>query len=271
LAELGIASDREREWETRIGGLGVRILDSLGFVDVQGLRAKLRVLDRSLEEHAYQQMIGAVAGLLFGLGIVFSATLLELGLPAGVALVLPFALMVGGWLLPNVPLTEQVEARRASFRHGLSAYLDLVTIMLAAGQELGQAMERAAEAGENWTFVEIRHALKRARNTGRDAWDILDELGADLGIEKLRELATSVTLAGKRGATIKTTLATQADSLRATLAAEVEIAAERRTQRMAFPGVLILLGLMAFVGIAALNSIEPASPPPDAPATVTTR
>jgi tight adherence protein C len=74
-------------------------------------------------------------------------------------------------------------------------------------------------------------------------------------VPELQELAASVALAGAQGARIRQSLVAKADALRAAQAAELEAAAERRTERMLVPLMIMAFGLTLFVGYAAVQSI----------------
>ena len=86
-------------------------------------------------------------------------------------------------------------------------------------------------------------------------WDAFDELGAQLGVVELRELAASVRLAGEQGAKIKASLASKAAALRAQQLARMEAAAHAASERMALPNVAMFLGFLIFAGYPALISI----------------
>jgi len=241
--------------QSLLARLGVAIMGSLGIDSRPKLVDQLRILDKSMERHAYEKMLAATAG--FALPVLTGGVLLSGGVsvsPLVVFLVGAVAAAVG-FLYPDVPLAEKVEHRRRAFRHSFSAYLDLVTILLAGGAGIESALEGAAEAGDGWAFAEIRRALRRARLTHRTPWDAFDELGADLGVSELRELAASVSLAGDHGARIKGSLTAKADALRASQAAELEAAAETRTEKMIVPVVVMILGLVLFIAFGAVDAI----------------
>lgn len=242
-----------RSW---FGTAALAALESVGLAGGPGLQRKLRILGKPHAKHAYEKMLGAIAGA--GLPLLLSAVLLAATVEVPVAVIgfSTLALTAGGFLYPDVPLDEQVEARRRGFRHAFSAYLDLVTIALAGGAGLESSLEGAAEAGDGWAFAEIRRALRRARLTRRTPWDAFAELGEELGVREVCELAASISLAGDHGARVKASLAAKADALRATQAAEIEANAEVRTEKMIVPVVVMVLGLVLFIGFGAVDAIS---------------
>ena len=243
-------------WQRRLGRLGVRIIESLGFVDAGVLKERLRVLDKSIERHAYEKLFGAVVG--FSLPVLMVLVIALGGVAVSPLLGLAAAVIFGaaGFFYPDLPLGEKVEKRRQAFRHALSSYLDLVTIILAGGGGIESALEGAADAGDGWAFAEIRGALRRARLTRRSPWELFNELGEDLGIDELQELSSSVALAGGQGAKVKQSLIAKADALRAAQAAELEAAAEVQTEKMIVPVVVLIIGLVLFIGYGAVDAIS---------------
>jgi Flp pilus assembly protein TadB len=238
---------------------GLHLMRIAGVADRPRLLDQLRVLDKPLERHAYEKLLAATAGFGFvtltgaALGIVGTAVSpLVVGVAATV-------MAIGGFFYPDLPLADQVTARRAAFKHAFSAYLDLVTILLAGGAGIESALQGAADAGDGWAFGEIRRALRRARLTRRTPWDAFDQLGTELGVNELNELAASVSLAGDHGARIKDSLTARADALRSSQAAELEADAEARTERMIVPVVVMILGLVLFIAFGAVDAITDSS------------
>ena len=244
-----------------LGRVGVRLLEAVGFTDVGRLNDKLRVLDRTVEQHAYEKLLAGGFGFVLP---IFGGVLLALGgIAVSPVVILLASLAVGaaGFFYPDLPLTERVEERRRQFRHALSSYLDLVTILMAGGAGTESALEGAAEDGEGWPFIELRGALRRASLTRSSPWEAFEELGIELGVAELQELAASVALAGAQGAKIKQSLVAKADAMRAAQSAEIETISERQTEKMLVPLVVMAFGVSMFVGYGAIESITSGSDP----------
>ncbi len=241
--------------QQRLGSRGLAVMRSLGVGDSDKLTEQLRVLDKPLERHGYEKMLAATAGFaiptLLALVLIAGGVAVPIG-PLGIAAI---AMAVVGFYYPDLPLAEKVEERRRAFRHAFSAYLDLVTILLAGGAGIESALEGAAESGDGWAFSEIRRALRRARLTRQTPWDAFDLLGTELGVNELNELAASISLAGDHGARVKASLTAKADALRAAQAAELETNAEARTEKMIVPVVVMILGLVLFIAFGAVDAI----------------
>ena len=240
----------------RLGRAALGLFEATGFSNTDRLGRRLRTLDKTVERHAYEKLLGAIVGLViptvFGLVLVAAGVAVSSGL---VSLVAAGSAAIG-FLYPDLGLTEQVERRRRAFRHSLSAFLDLVTIILAGGGGLETALDSAAESGEGWAFTEIRQSLRRARLSGRTPWEVFDELGGTLGIDELRELAASAHLAGDQGARIRASLAAKADSMRARQTAVIEAQAEAATEKMLLPVVALVVGMILFIGFGVVQAIS---------------
>lgn len=243
-------------WQRTLSRTGIRLVDAFGIGNRAQLRQQLRILDKPIERHAYEKVLGAIVGFLLPNLVAAATALAGAGVSPVVALLAGLACAAGGFLYPDLPLAEQVEARQQAFRHALSSYLDLVTIILAGGGGVESALRGAAEAGDGWAFDEIRSVLRRAEFTGATPWDAFADLGAELGVNELTELAASVGLAGGQGAKIRRSLAAKADALRAQQAAAIETNAETRTEKMIVPVTVMIIGLTLFVGFGAVQAIS---------------
>jgi Flp pilus assembly protein TadB len=241
--------------QSLLASIGSTLMQAIGQADKPSLAEQLRVLDKTMERHAYEKMLGATAG--FTLPVLAGVVMLAggVGVSPIVLLLVGLVTAAAGFFYPDLPLAERVEERRRAFRHAFSAYLDLVTILLAGGAGIESALEGAAESGEGWAFAKIRSSLRRARLTRRTPWDAFDQLGEELGVNELVELASSVSLAGDHGARVKGSLTAKADALRAAQAAELEAAAETRTEKMIVPVVVMILGLVLFIAFGAVDAI----------------
>jgi pilus assembly protein TadC len=240
----------------RIGQAAARVLEATGLVDLGGLEHRLRALGKPIETHAYEKLIGALGGLLIPVTFGLTLTAAGVGLAPGWTAILGVGFGLVGFMWPDLRLSEQIERRRRDFRHSLSAYLDLVTIILAGGGGLETALQTAADLGEGWAFSEIRTALHTARLTNRTPWEVFDELGGELGVDELRELAASAHLAGDRGARVRASLAAKADSMRSGQTAAIEATAEAATEKMLLPVVTLVVGMILFIGFGVVQAIS---------------
>jgi Flp pilus assembly protein TadB len=117
------------------------------------------------------------------------------------------------------------------------------------------ALFAAAGVGDNWFYERIRHTLRIARRSGGSMWEHIGMLGEELDLPELRELAVAVGLASNEGARVKATLSAKAASMRKRELAESEMRANRATERLFLPSMLLLLGFLIFIGYPATTRI----------------
>jgi len=179
------------------------------------------------------------------------------GVPVGIALPLwvSIALAPVGFVYPSLALRSKAADRRRSFRHALSAFLDIVSISLAGGRGVETALYAGADAGQGWAFGEIRRALLEARLLGETPWAGLARLGSDLAIPELGELAASAALAGSEGARVRASLAAKARALRLRGLTEIESAAQSASERMSLPIVALMVGFIVFLAYPAIDQV----------------
>ena len=117
------------------------------------------------------------------------------------------------------------------------------------------ALDAAAEVGEQRLIRRLRRGLAASRGAGQPPWLALEGLGRQGALEELCELAAALSLAGREGARIRATLAAKAASMRRRELAAAEAAANRATERLFLPGVLLLVGFLLFIGYPAMARI----------------
>ncbi|MFF9897725.1 type II secretion system F family protein [Streptomyces longispororuber] len=253
--ELPFVPAQDGGWAARAGRPCAASLRSLG-LPRPGTEKALALVERSADTHLAEKAVLGLTGLLLPatveLLLVVGGRALPLPLPVAAALVLA----VAGFLLPDVTVRAGAERRRRAFRHALSAYLNLVHVLLAGGAGVDAALHDAAQTGHGWAFQQLRRALNTARLTRSSPWTALRELGEELGIAELTELAAALSLAGTEGSKIRASLAAKAAAMRNQDGAAAEGEANAATERMALPGMLMAFGFVLFVFYPALNQIS---------------
>lgn len=234
---------------------------SIGAGHDVGLQRDLAITGSSLEQHAVVKAV-APALTLVGSSVLWSMLgLVGADVNSVWATLMTLVAAVVGFGLPDIRLRRRAKAARVAFRHALSAYLDLVTIIMSGGGGLLTALQTAADSGDGWAFAEIRAALDRARLSNRTPWSQLGLLGDRFDIGELRDLVAAAELAGSEGARISESVATKSDVLRARLQSEVERNAESLTEQMLVPVGLLLVALFLFLGFALFEQFGESSPP----------
>ncbi|MFE0099849.1 type II secretion system F family protein [Streptomyces sp. NPDC059009] len=246
--------DSAGKWAARVGAPFTSLLRSFGLPH-QGVEKDLAITERSADTHLAEQAALALIGLILPVTVESVLVIGGRPLPWALPVALSLGLAVGGLLLPGLVLREEARRRRAAFRHALSSYLNLIHILLAGGAGVDAALHDAAATGHGWAFRQLRHSLNTARLTRRSPWTTLGQLGEELDISELTELAAALSLAGAEGSKIRASLAAKAAAMRTRDAAEAEGDANAATERMALPGVLMAFGFVLFVFFPALTQI----------------
>jgi Flp pilus assembly protein TadB len=249
------AAQTEAGWAVRLGRPLTGVLAGLGLPG-PALSRDLAITGRDAQAHLAEKAAAGVAGLFLpaavGLTLALGGRALPWALPVGAAL----ACAAAGFVLPDATVRAEARRRRAAFRHALSAYLNLIQILLAGGAGVEAALTDAAEVGQGWPFARLRAALATARATRTTPWEALGALGAELELAELVELAAAVSLAGTEGAKVRASLGAKAAALRGRTGADAEAAANAATERMSIPGVVLALGFILFVFYPALAQVS---------------
>jgi Flp pilus assembly protein TadB len=248
---LDTASDG---WALRIGKPFVKPLAALGLPNPK-LRNDLAVTGKSVEHHLAEKATLALTGLLLPLVGQLLLVVADIDLPWGLPLIASIVLALGGFVFPDLAVRQEAEGRRATFRHALSAYLNLIRVLLAGGAGVDGALTDAVNIGTGWAFQQLRRALTTAHITRTTPWATLGQLGTELGVHQLSELAASVSLAGTEGARVRASLAAKASALRTRELTDSEGDAQAATERMSLPVVLLFCGFLVFIGFPALQQV----------------
>lgn len=241
-------------WAARWGRPAIRPLAALG-LPAGKRRRDLVVLERSTDALLAEKGVLTVAGLLLPTALHLVLLAAGVVLPWQFPLIVGVAFALGGFFLPDLDVRHQAQRRRSTFRHALSAYLNLVRVSLAGGAGVDAALTDAASIGQGWAFTQIRRALTTARLTRSAPWATLRQLGEELDIRELVELSSSVSLAGTEGAKVRASLAAKAAALRTHELTQAEGDAQAATERMSLPVVCLFAGFLVFIGYPAIATV----------------
>jgi Flp pilus assembly protein TadB len=215
---------------------------------------ELQLADRTVDQHVLYMVVAALLGLIVPpvlLGALQSAGLISLQVYVPVVAALGAAVL--GPVIVHTTLVDQANETRIDLRYQVSAYLDVVTMLLAGNTGYEGALEQAAYAGDGRLFVELRRRMRESSARGSSLTEALQRTGAELGLDELEQVAATAALSAAEGAPVARTLAAKCATLRAALATEQESEARLRTSRLTTPIVGMALIFMALVMYPALN------------------
>ncbi|MGW0361904.1 type II secretion system F family protein [Streptomyces sp. NPDC002990] len=229
--------------------VGVRIADlyrQQGW-ELRSLRADLAVLERSWEHFLATKILLGAAGLFFGPFLFAIVWTLKLGSGPVIPVWMALGCAAVFFFLPDLEVRRDAANKRRDLRRVIGAYLDLVSMNLAGGRGLPEALMAAAEISDGWALRRIRNTLGDARITGTSQWQALGALGEELGVEELKDLASALGLVADDGAKVRDSLASRAETMRHREMAEIEGSAGEKSQSMLVAQLLLCAGFLVFL------------------------
>jgi Flp pilus assembly protein TadB len=209
--------------------------------------ADLELLGRSAERLAGLQATAAICGALVpAAGGIAAAAVAGVTPPPILLLAVP-GLAGGFWFLPAIDVRRAAAARRGDFTRALGSFLDLVTMSLAGGRAVAEALPSAAMVSNGWAFALLADAITGARLAGRAPWLALGELGRRIGVAELEDLASALVLVADDGARIRDSIAARAATLRRRQLADAEGSAARADQSMHVAQVVLAFGFLLLI------------------------
>ncbi|MET9392586.1 type II secretion system F family protein [Streptomyces sp. NPDC006624] len=213
----------------------------------RSLRADLAVLDRSWEKFLATKVLLGVAGLFFGPFLFAIVWTLGVGSSPVIPVWMALLCAVVFFFLPDLEVRRDAAEKRRDLRRVIGAYLDLVSMSLAGGRGLPEALMAAAEVSDGWANQRIKNALADARITGVSQWQALGALGEEIGVEELKDLSASLALVADDGAKVRESLASRAETMRHRELAEIEGSAGEKSQSMLVAQLLLCAGFLVFL------------------------
>lgn len=219
------------------------------------VRADLAIMGRSVG--AFLAMKIALGLLFFFIAPLAWGVLALVGLELSAAVPVVFALLLGafGFFIPDLSLRSEAAARRREFRRTVGIFLDLVAMNLAGGRGLPEALLAASTISDHWSLIRIRQVLANARLIGRTPWQALGELGEEVDLEELRDLAAALGLAAEDGAKIRQSLAARAATLRRKELSEAEGDEGERSQSMLVAQLLLCSAFLIYLAYPAITRL----------------
>ena len=184
-------------------------------------------------------LIGPVLWLLVtiaGIPVAFAP-------PQGLSLLLGLAVWygVGAWV------AGQGAARKLEMREALISYLTLLALYKASGEGMLSALQQAATTSNAWTFRRIDARLAASLRAGLSPQAGLRQLGEELGITEIGDVADIAATASLQGAGVFTTLLARAQALRNQMQSDAEAEAAGRSVQLGIPKVMLVMAGIGFL------------------------
>jgi tight adherence protein C len=256
--EASLTSDRRHAEESpRMRRVGARIGD---LAESQGVRLPARLeADLGMVGQSREMFLARTAGGALLGAVLPNAVLVPFAVTGLIGFAIPLWLVlfgaVVGAMVPYLELARQARDKRRAFRHMVSAFLDLVAMNLAGGRGVPEALQAAAGLSDSWGMVRIRDTLEAARLQGITPWAALGQLGEEVDVDELRDLAAALALVAEDGAKVRESLTARASSMRHRELADAEARSEERSQSMLVAQLLLCVGFLVFLVYPALARI----------------
>lgn len=223
-----------------------RFVAGLGGADA--IARRLRQAGWSMDAAAFRarQLGWAIGGVAVG-GLVVVALALTGRLHAG-AVLLPPLLAVIAAALCDAHLTQAARRRAARIEEELPTVLEFLSLCLAAGEGLLDALHRVGEVGAGELTAEIRRAVLSTR-TGSNLRDALATLARGVDVSAVSRSIDHVVAAIDRGAPLAHVLQAQAQDAREDAKRTLIEQAGRKEIYMLLPLVFMVLPLSVLVAV----------------------
>lgn len=253
-----LTADRRHQGESdrlrRIGADLGEAMDSRGLKLPKQVTAQLSLVGMSRETFLARSLIGALLGFFWPVLVFAPVTALGYFSPVIPLWLTLFGALLGA-LVPASQVKKKAEERRRAFRHVLSAFLDLVAMNLAGGRGVPEALASAAGISDSEGMVRIRDTLEAAKLQGVTPWAALGQLGEELDLDELRDLAAALALVAEDGAKVRESLTARAASMRAKELSDAEGRAAAKSQSMLVAQLLMCAGFLLFLIYPALAKV----------------
>lgn len=194
------------------------------------LERRLRLKGSSITRHYSDKLVYAIGGFLAPLAFAAAVSLTGRVSPV-IPLVASLAGAVVGFALPDLLLRGEAGNVTADATESLLTYFDLVTLERLANQSATQALHSAAALSDSTVFSTIRAALHRARLEQRMPFAELKDVGRELELPALVDLADVMRL-DESGAALATTLRARVKELRDAHLTAMKVVANDVSERM---------------------------------------
>ena len=191
-------------------------------------------LDRAVtpEQLVAAQAVAAVAG-----GVVALLAAWTSGLLSG-WLAVPAAML--GAMLPRIALHDRAVRRRHAILRQLPHDLDLITLAVEAGLNLGAALGQAAQHGPPGPLRDEWQRLLRDVRAGQPRHEALHALAARLALPAVSSVVAALLAAERQGASLAPILRAQAEQRRTERFLRAERLAMEAPVKMLFPLVVCI-------------------------------
>lgn len=137
--------------------------------------------------------------------------LIKMGIPI---FYLPFFALFG-WFYPRLWIDGIIKKRRAQIKREMPFVVDLLTLCVEAGLDLGGAMGKVVEKGQRGPFREEVEQVLKEVSIGSSRAEALKNMSRRIDMKEMTSLVAVLVTAERMGSPIGQVLRAQADTIRA--------------------------------------------------------
>lgn len=196
------------------------------------------------------QLFTVLAGLVLGVAVFLAA-----GHQAK-ALLVTFALVLLGGLMPDFWLSRRITQRQNTLRRQLPSTLDLLTVSVEAGLGFDQALSKVAEESSGPMAEESKRILHEMR-LGTPRLHALQRFAQRTGVDVIELFVSAIVQADKLGIGLTKVLRIQADDVRRKQREAAQEQAAKAPVKILFPLIMFIFPALFVVilGPAVLHII----------------
>lgn len=205
------------------------------------ISARLRQAGSPVGVDAFRSRQLLWCGVSAALGLAVAGALSRTtALPPAVPVALAAVLAIAGLLAPEQLLSREADARRRRIAAELPTVLEFLTLSLAAGEGLSEAIRRVARAGRGEIAAELATVVAET-NAGTSLSAALTEMAQPLALPQLDRLVSQLVAAVERGSPVAEVLRAQAQDARDDARRTLIESAGRKEVAMLVPLVFLIL------------------------------
>jgi tight adherence protein C len=197
---------------------------------------ELKIIEQSPEfndlEFLKMRHVCAVFAGVVGLIILLAMSVFGLSVSGSAAVLLPFALGIGGFVLPRVILRDQSNAALRRIQRAFPNFLDVFALTLESGRNFQSALVLSVQhlsdpANQPGLKTQLQEVLRSVRS-GQSRMQALKQLSEHLALPEVVQFVASVAASEQQGVSVTALLRRQSEQLRVSRA----LAAERHAMKL---------------------------------------
>ncbi|MGQ4519112.1 hypothetical protein ACUH92_08825 [Dermabacteraceae bacterium CCM 9520] len=197
----------------------------------------------------------ALLGLLGPILLTLPSAIIGVPFPLTITIGICLLCCAGFFFIPDIQIKQKANALRENYIQVIAAFIDFVALARVGNASATQSMKEAAEVGEHKLFIQIKQLIERSRYRGTSPWNDLHELGRELDLKELSELADIIKLSGEDGASIWKNLRSHSKTMRSSKLRNEQGQNNAKSEVLALPLTLLATSFVALLIAPALLNI----------------